>query len=156
MFGGGARPRFFHTIDSSNSGGTFTFANLSAYAAGKPELFTMNQGNIQASFSQNEYFSFFQDEIQVRPSLSVSLGIRYERQSNLDDHNNFAPRLAFAYAPRRGQIVLRGGFGIFYDLSLGRLHHGAGNKALPHAKHQCATAGNRCNSGPKFHQHRPV
>jgi len=115
MFGGGARPRFFHTIDSSNSGGAFTFANLSAYAAGEPELFTMNQGNIQASFSQNEYFSFFQDEIQVRPSLSVSLGVRYEWQSNLDDHNNFAPRLAFAYAPRRGQIVLRGGFGVFYD-----------------------------------------
>jgi carboxypeptidase family protein len=115
MFGGGARPRFFHTIDSSNSGGTFTFANLAAYAAGQPELFTMNRGNAQVSFAQNEYFSFIQDEIQVRPSLSVSVGLRYEEQSNLDHHRNFAPRLAFAYAPHRSQTVLRGGFGIFYD-----------------------------------------
>ncbi len=115
MFGGGARPRSFHTIDSSNFGGTFTFANLAAYAAGQPELFTKNRGNTQVSFAQNEYFSFFQDEIQVRPSVSVSLGLRYEWQSNIPDHNNFAPRLAFAYAPHRGQTVVRGGFGIFYD-----------------------------------------
>jgi len=91
------------------------FANLAAYAAGQPELFTKNRGNTQVSFAQNEYFSFFQDEVQVRTSLSVSLGLRYEWQSNIPDHNNFAPRLAFAYAPHRGQTVVRGGFGIFYD-----------------------------------------
>src|SRR5258708_594127 len=39
----------------------------------------------------------------------------YEWQSNVDYRNNFAPRVAFAYAPRQGSTVLRGGFGIFYD-----------------------------------------
>jgi Carboxypeptidase regulatory-like domain len=115
MFGGGVRPRFFHVTDSSNSLGTFTFANLAAYSAGQPELFTMKQGNPRISFAQKEYFSFVQDEIQVRPSFSLSLGLRYEWQSNVDYQKNLAPRVAFAYAPHQGPTVLRGGFGIFYD-----------------------------------------
>jgi Carboxypeptidase regulatory-like domain len=114
-FGGGARPRFFHVTDSSNSLGTFTFASLAAYSAGQPELFTMNQGNTQISFAQREYYTFVQDEVQVRPSFSLSLGLRYEWQSNVDYRKNLAPRVAFAYAPGRGPTVLRGGFGIFYD-----------------------------------------
>jgi hypothetical protein len=75
----------------------------------------MNQGNPQISFAQKEYYTFVQDEVQVRPSFSLSLGLRYEWQSNVDYRNNFAPRVAFAYAPRQGPTVLRGGFGIFYD-----------------------------------------
>jgi len=32
------------------------------------------------------------------------------------DHNNFAPRLGFAYqANQKGDLVVRGGFGVFYD-----------------------------------------
>jgi hypothetical protein len=115
MFGGGAHPRFFHVTDSSNSGGTFTFASLDAYSAGLPELFTMNVGNPRISFAQKEYYTFVQDEVQVRPSFSLSLGLRYEWQSNVDYRGNLAARLAFAYAPRQGPTVLRGGFGIFYD-----------------------------------------
>jgi Carboxypeptidase regulatory-like domain len=114
-FGGGARPRFFHVTDSSNSAGTFTFASLASYSAGQPELFTMNQGNPRISFAQKEYHFFVQDEVQVRPSFSLSLGLRHEWQSNVDYLNNFAPRLAFAYAPHQGPTVVRGGFGIFYD-----------------------------------------
>jgi Carboxypeptidase regulatory-like domain/TonB dependent receptor len=114
-FGGGARPRFFHVTDNSNSLGTFTFASLAAYSAGQPELFTMNQGNPRISFAQREYYTFVQDEVQVRPSFSLSLGLRYEWQSNVDYRKNLAPRVAFAYAPGRGPTVLRGGFGIFYD-----------------------------------------
>ncbi len=114
-FGTGARPRSFQIIDASNFGGTFTFASLTAFESGQPEVFTMNQGNPRISFTQNEYYSFFQDEIQVRQNLSLSLGLRYEWQSNLSDYNNFAPRVAFAFSPHGGQMVLRGGFGIFYD-----------------------------------------
>jgi len=126
MFGGGARPRFFHVTDSSNSLGTFTFASLAAYSPPpppppqqppppQPELFTMNQGNPRISFAQKEYYTFVQDEVQVRPSFSLSLGLRYEWQSNVDYRKNVAPRVAFAYAPRQGPTVLRGGFGLFYD-----------------------------------------
>src|SRR5260370_31642461 len=75
----------------------------------------MTQETAQISFAQKEYYTFVQDEVQVRPSFSLSLGLRYEWQSNVDYRNNFAPRAAFAYAPGQGPTVLRGGFGIFYD-----------------------------------------
>jgi hypothetical protein len=114
-FGTGARPRSFQITDTSNFGGTFTFASLTAFQSGQPEVFTMNQGNPRVSFTQNEYYSFSQDEIQVRQNLSLSLGLRYEWQSNVPDHNNLAPRVAIAFSPHGGQMVLRGGFGIFYD-----------------------------------------
>jgi len=114
-FGAGARLRSFQTTDASNFGGTFTFASLTAYSTGQPEVFTMNQGIPGISFAQREYYSFFQDAIQARQNLSISLGVRYEWQSNLSDFKNFAPRIAFAYAPRRGPTVISGGFGIFYD-----------------------------------------
>src|SRR3989442_48352 len=114
-FGAGERARTFQTTDASNSGGTFTFASLTAYSSGQPEVFTINQGIPRISFTQREYYSFVQDEVQTRQNLSVSLGMRYEWQSNLSDYNNFAPRVAFAYSPHGGQMVIRGGFGIFYD-----------------------------------------
>lgn len=141
-FGGGARPRVFNIVDSSNFGGTFTFASLDAYSAASAQpnvpgacslpapqhidcLFTMNVGNPRVSFDQNEYFTFVQDEVQIRPSFSLALGLRYEWQSNVNYYHNFAPRVAFAYAPGQGPTVLRGGFGIFYDRQPDILMHRA-------------------------------
>ena len=114
-FGGGIRTRFFNAEDSSNFGGTFTFSNLSDYENGMPALFTMNTGTPTVNFAQHEFFTFFEDDIRVRPSFSVMLGLRHQFQSNVPRYKNFAPRLAFAYAPGKGQTVLRGGFGIFYE-----------------------------------------
>ncbi|HEV2175588.1 MAG TPA: TonB-dependent receptor [Terriglobia bacterium] len=113
-FGGGIRPRLFDTYDASNFGGTYSFASLSTYAAGAPYLFTINQGNPAVSYSQKEYFSFFDDDFKVNRRLSLSAGVRYEGQSNLHDYNNVAPRLALAYALGQ-KTVLRAGAGVFYD-----------------------------------------
>jgi hypothetical protein len=114
-FGGGIRPRFFSAEDSANFGGTFTFSTLSDYENGKPVLFAMNTGTPAVYFHQHEFFTFFQDDIRVRPSFSVLLGLRHQFQSNVSGYKNFAPRLALAYAPGKGQTVLRGGFGVFYE-----------------------------------------
>ncbi|HKZ02406.1 MAG TPA: TonB-dependent receptor, partial [Pyrinomonadaceae bacterium] len=114
-FGGAFRPRFFSSSDATNFGGTFTFANLTEFAAGTPILFQIVQGNPKVSFSQPDAYGFFQDEIRLRKDLNLMLGLRYEWQAKLRDHNNFAPRLALAYAPGEHKTVFRAGAGIFYD-----------------------------------------
>jgi hypothetical protein len=90
-------------------------------------------------------YSFFgQDTWRVRPNLTINLGLRYELFSPLLNHqnaisnfindafvtatggdwfarglvhpdkNDFAPRFGFAYQATK-KLVLRGGFGIFYQ-----------------------------------------
>ncbi len=91
---------------------------------------------------------YFQEDWKVRPDLTLNFGIRYEyntpptdptnRMSVLDlstrqlsqvgsngtsrsgiqpDYNNFAPRIGFAWSPTNN-LVVRGGYGIFYDASM--------------------------------------
>jgi carboxypeptidase family protein len=114
-FGFAARPRLFHTFNATNFGGTFTFSSLATFAASQPFLFTENQGNPSVSYYPVEYSSFFQDEVRLRPSLSLSLGVRHEFQSDLAYYRNVAPRVSLAFAPGKGKTVLRAGAGFFYD-----------------------------------------
>jgi len=114
-FGVTVRPRYFDAVNASNFGGTFSFSSLATFAASKPFLFTQNVGNPNVSYHQIEYSSFIQDEAQLRPSLSLSLGVRHEFQSNLSYHKNVAPRVALAFAPGSGNTVIRAGAGLFYD-----------------------------------------
>ena len=86
----------------------------------------INQGRPEVSFSQREAYGFFQDDVRLRPNFNLTLGLRYGWQSNLDDLNNFAPRLAFTFAPGDRKTVLRGGAGMFYE----RLHEEVVQHAL--------------------------
>lgn len=117
-FGGRLRPKFLRVADASNFGGTFEFADLNRFAAAAPAVFRINQGDPNISFAQHEADLFFQDEVKLRSNFSVTLGMRYDVLSTIDDYNNFAPRLAIAYAPGGGnapKTVIRGGVGIFYE-----------------------------------------
>jgi hypothetical protein len=92
--------------------------------------FSIAGGNPEASVSQTEVGVFFQDEWRIRPNLTVTMGMRYENQTNISSNYNFAPRLFFAWAPggtnvggnpgtppssSSPKMVIRGGMGIFYD-----------------------------------------
>ena len=102
--------------DRSNFGGTFSFATLDLYAAGRPYAFTQQQGDGRLVFVQKVVGAFAQDEIAVRRNLSVSLGVRYDWLSFYGDSNNVVPRASFAWAPgKKPGTIVRGGIGVFND-----------------------------------------
>jgi hypothetical protein len=52
----------------------------------------------------------------VSKALTLSPGLRYELQTHVDDHLNFAPRIGVTWSPfKSGKTSLRGSWGIFYD-----------------------------------------
>jgi hypothetical protein len=70
----------------------------------------------QTYASQTDIGAFLGDEWHIAPHFVVSPGLRYEWQTNISDVHDFAPRLAFAWQPgASSKIVLRAGFGMFYD-----------------------------------------
>jgi hypothetical protein len=114
-FGVVARLRFLKFTEATDFNGLFTFSDLSDFAAGRPNLFEIIQGNPDVSFSQHEVYGFFQDELRLAKHLNLMMGLRYEWQTRVGDHNNFAPRLALAFAPGNQKTVFRAGAGIFYE-----------------------------------------
>ena len=88
---------------------------------GGPTQFTISTGQPSLSANQIDVGVFAGDEWRVRPNLTLSLGLRYEAQSNINDWRDIAPRFAIAWAPgarnssTQGKTVLRAGFGMFYD-----------------------------------------
>lgn len=82
--------------------------------------FSISGGDSEINYSQSDFSPFVQDDWRVRPNLTVSFGLRYDRQNNIDSRYNFAPRVAAAWSPKtekgkKQTTVLRAGFGIFYN-----------------------------------------
>ena len=94
------------------------FANLVAYETGQPYAFTQQQGNGDLALLEKQVGAYVKDDWQIRPGLTIDFGMRYDWQNYFHDTNNFAPRLAVAYAPGNGKAnVIRAGVGVFNDRS---------------------------------------
>jgi len=106
--------RYQRTLILQNAG--LNFAQIRALGGGATQ-FTLSAGDPLISASQADLALFVADTWKMRPNLTLDLGLRYEVQNNISGHGNFAPRVAVAWAPQRlhQRLVLRGGFGIFYD-----------------------------------------
>lgn len=126
----GGRFRGTTDTDYSNAGfnGTFLFApptNNQPFLGpnGKPTVdptqLTITTGSPNAEVHYIDAEPYFQDDWKVRSNITLSLGLRFEAQNVIHDHNDWAPRFGFAWGVggRSGppKVVIRGGSGIFYD-----------------------------------------
>lgn len=85
-----------------------------------PTSYTVTIGNPEQKVSQTDYSLFATNDWRVNPGLTLSAGLRYENQTNIDDNTNFAPRFSVAWAPgasgaKAPSTVVRGGFGMFFE-----------------------------------------
>jgi len=105
--------------DFTNRAGTYTFASSADFSAALPTTYLVQTGQGHVVFLEKVISAFVEDNIRLRPNLSLYLGLRYYWQNYFhDDPDNFAPRFGFAYAPTAGsRTVIRGGAGVFYDRS---------------------------------------
>jgi hypothetical protein len=88
---------------------------------GGASQFSISAGNPSISARQFDAAIFAGDDWKVRPNVTLSLGLRWEAQTNIHDLRDVAPRIGMAWAPGAGKgkarpkSVVRAGVGIFYD-----------------------------------------
>lgn len=97
--------------------GFYNFPSFGDFVAGTPSRYRQRIGQPEQPIHNTILGGFLQEEWRARPNLTLTFGLRYDRETALDhDKNNWGPRLALAWAPgHRAQTVLRSGIGVFYN-----------------------------------------
>ncbi|HEX3084750.1 MAG TPA: TonB-dependent receptor, partial [Pyrinomonadaceae bacterium] len=102
----GAAPLALSSLERYRRTLAFQRAGLSGdqirLLGGGPTQFSIAGGNPQADVTQSDVSFYAQDEWKLRPHLTISPGLRYENQNNIDSNFNFAPRVGFAWSPMFG------------------------------------------------------
>ena len=104
--------------DLSDATGTYSFASAGDFLSNTPSRFRQRFG--AESAQRNTYAGLFlQGEWRPASRLTLTAGLRYEREGVLRDRDNFGPRLGLALDPTgKGRTVIRLGAGVFYNRAL--------------------------------------
>ena len=128
--------------DSNNStanfNGQFTFISLDAYriteqgiqdglspaairaAGGGASQFIQTQGKAGVAVSVFDEGVYGEDNWKLKPSVTLSYGLRLESQTQIHDHADFGPRVGLSWAipgkkDKPPRAVIRTGYGWFYQ-----------------------------------------
>lgn len=113
----------YRSDDISNYLGTYTFASLNDYRAGRPSSYTRKIGDANLTYSRWQAGLYVQDDWRVSRSLLLSAGVRAGFQTLAEDQVNLSPRVNMGWSPfRSGKLTLRAGYGYFYDWISGDLY----------------------------------
>ncbi|MEE2822089.1 MAG: TonB-dependent receptor, partial [Acidobacteriota bacterium] len=137
-------------ISPQRTFGSFQFKDIFNFLVGSKSnglSFITADSNVQRGIRFWAMGFFMQDDIQVRPGLTLNLGLRYEPSTGHSEVNgklgtvkdirtqtksesvdvifknptgkNFAPRIGFAWDPSGdGKTAIRAGFGLFYNIQM--------------------------------------
>ena len=120
----GARARSYRDANYSTSGanGSYFFSSAAAYQAGTPAQYSAAViTNPLARVLLFDGSLFVQDDWRLKPRFLLGLGLRYEGQNFINDHNDWGPRIAFAWTPghpnvnKQPKTVIRAGYGWFFN-----------------------------------------
>jgi hypothetical protein len=139
-FGGKYTHIWISNPNNQQANGTYVFGHDLPFNAVDPRTYPERlnirvPGPLEYEMIAHTWELYAQDKWQVRPNLTLSLGVRYdlevlpidERDNPLFsdpskypvDKNNLAPRLGVIWNPDgQGKSVVRGGYGIFYDRTI--------------------------------------
>jgi hypothetical protein len=141
--GGEIRRAHVNVADPAFDDVSVTYTNLTTLLANRVDRVAITGGNDVLGTRKWYYYAYIQDDIKVRPELTLNLGLRYEyygvnSEANdryrvfdlygcrgfcphgtpwyIHDRNNFDPRIGIAWAPKalKGKTVIRTGAGIYH------------------------------------------
>ena len=106
----------YRSNDEVNYFGTYTFASLDDFNAGRASNYSRRSGDPAIEYSNLQMGAYWQDDYRVRKSMLLSYGVRYEGQTLVGDWNNVSPRATLTWSPfKSGRTNFRAGTGWFSD-----------------------------------------